>query len=90
MLSTERRQTETSPSQSLPIWMAALLASGAERSICWEWRSGRAVYTNGSAETETVEPFGVPVQRGETIAVTWLPGDTAYTIELHQPDSLAA
>jgi hypothetical protein len=90
MLPKELRQPGIAPSESLPIWMAALLASTAEPSIPWEWRAGRAVYTNGGDETATIEPFGVPVQSGETIAVTWLPGETAYTVELFQPDSLAA
>lgn len=93
MPATERRKTL----EPLPIWMAALLASecqatvdGAERKIDWQCASGRALYTNGGTETEVILPFGVPVQGGETVVVSWLPGETSYTVELHRSDSLAA
>jgi hypothetical protein len=75
--------------------MAALLASGCHasangtsRTIDWRLQSGRALYTNAGAETETLQPFGIPVRGGETLAVSWRPGDTSYTVELHR--SLAA
>ncbi len=90
MLSTERRQPGTSIAEPIPIWMAALIASEAGRRIRWEWLSGRAVYTNGGTDTEVIEPFGVPVQGGESISVTWLPGETAYTVELCGPNSFAS
>lgn len=93
MLPDDRHYTASEP---LPIWMAALLASeceamgnGCVRKIDWRCVSGRAVYTNGGSDTEIIHPFGVPVQRGESVVVTWLPGETAYTVEL-QPDLLAA
>jgi hypothetical protein len=88
-LSTERQQPATAHAEPLPIWMAALLA-GADRAGGWQWLSGRAVYTNGGCETEVVEPFGVPVERGEALVVTWRPNDTEYTVEVFQQACLAA
>jgi len=68
-------------SEPMPIWMAALLASDAGNEFAWQWRSGRAVYTNHGTECERIEAFGLEVRRGESVAVTWIPGDTAYTVE---------
>jgi hypothetical protein len=48
------------------------------------------MYTNGEYEMETIQPFGVPLRRGETVAVSWLPGDTAYTVELYRHEAFAA
>jgi hypothetical protein len=78
--------------------MAALLASscqasdnqGSDRMVNWRCVSGRAIYTNGHVEVETIQPFGVPLRRGETVAVSWLPGDTAYTLELYRHEAFAA
>ena len=97
-LPLERRQTATNAGDPLPIWMAALFASrcqasdeqGGDRMVNWRCVSGRALYTNGGAEVETIQPFGVPLRRGETVAVSWLPGDTAYTVELYRHEALAA
>ncbi len=93
MLPIEQSRT----SEPLPIWMAALVASGCQatgngvqRRIDWQCVSGRAQYTNGGADTELIQPFGVPVQGGETVVVSWLPGDTGYTVELFQAEALAA
>ena len=83
--------------QPLPIWLAALLARGCEaaangaaRKVEWQCVAGRAVYTNGGHDTEILLPFGVPVACGQTVAVSWRPGDTSYTIELCRRDLLAA
>jgi hypothetical protein len=96
MLTTDRRHT-TIAAEPLPIWMAALVARGCEatangaaRRVEWQCVSGRAVYTNGGSDTEILLPFGVPVPCGQSVVVSWLPGDTAYTVELYQPDCLAA
>ena len=96
-LPLERRQTATNTGDPLPIWMAALIASrcqassqGSDRMVNWRCVSGRALYTNGDAEVETIQPFGVPLRRGETVAVSWLPGETAYTLELYRHEALAA
>jgi hypothetical protein len=96
-LPLERRQPTTDAADPIPIWMAALIASrcqatsqGPDRMVNWRCVSGRALYTNGDSEVETIEPFGVPLRRGETVAVSWLPGDTAYTVELYRHEALAA
>jgi hypothetical protein len=96
MLTTDRRQT-TIAADPLPIWMAALVARGCEamvngtaRKIEWQCLSGRAVYTNDGPDTEILLPFGVPVAGGHSVVVSWLPGDTSYTVELDRPDRLAA
>jgi hypothetical protein len=96
-LPLERRQTATNAGEPLPIWMAALIASrcqaitqGSDRVVNWRCVSGRALYTNGDSEVETIQPFGVPLRRGETVAVSWLPGDTAYTVELYRHEAFAA
>jgi hypothetical protein len=94
MLPTYRRHTIADG--SLPVWMAALLAAecqvtgnGFARTVDWRCRSGRAMYTNLGAETEIVHPFGIPLRRGETVIISWLRGETAYTVQL-EPDCLAA
>jgi hypothetical protein len=96
-LPLERRQIATNTGEPLPIWMAALIASrcqatspGSDRMVNWRCVSGRALYTNGDSEVETIQPFGVPLRRGETVAVSWLPGDTAYTVELYRHEAFAA
>ncbi|HTX37947.1 MAG TPA: hypothetical protein VME43_23115 [Bryobacteraceae bacterium] len=78
-----------SPSAPIPIWFAALLASrcqakagGQDRDVRWDCISGWAVYTNRGAETETIEPLGVCLEGGHTVAVSWIPGETAYTVEV--------
>ena len=75
-----------------PIWLAALIASrclavadGVGNPVRWRHLSGRALYTNLRSTTETIEPLGVSLQQGHTLAVSWIPGDTAYTIEVFQP-----
>jgi hypothetical protein len=78
--------------QAVPIWLAALLAascrarSGSRRhAIEWNHSAGRATYTNDGAEAERIEPLGVSVAGGQTLVVSWQPGETAYTLEVH-PD----
>jgi hypothetical protein len=97
MLPMEQRTLEAGTSELMPIWMAALLASGCrasgsggERSIEWHCVAGRAEYTNGGMDTEMIQPFGVPLARGETIVVSWITGDTGYTVKLYHANSLAA
>lgn len=77
-----------------PIWMAALLATrchaavnGSGRAIRWECVAGRALYTNRSKETEWIQPLGVRLQDGETLAVSWLPGETSYTLEVENRET---
>ena len=78
-----------SPGAAIPIWFAALLAShcqaktaGQDRDVRWDCISGWAVYTNRGSETETIEPLGVCLEVGHTVAVSGIPGETAYTVEV--------
>lgn len=74
--------------EAAPIWMAALLASqclttrGGQRAVRWDFASGKALYTNSGATPEIIEPLGVYLERGQTLAISWVPGDTAYTVEV--------
>jgi hypothetical protein len=72
-----------------PIWMAALMASrclanrrGEDAAVRWNHVSGKALYTNSGADPELIQPLGVYLRGGETLAVSWIPGDTAYTLEV--------
>lgn len=76
---------------SRPIWMAVLAASGChaatggrEHAIAWEWVAGRAVYANITADTEVIQPLGVHLPGGHILAVHWLPGETAYSLETYR------
>src|SRR5215472_14153798 len=73
-----------------PIWFAALMASSclavagdSGHAVRWNHVSGRALYTNSGSNTETIEPLGVRLQKGHTVAVSWIPGETAYTVEVY-------
>lgn len=88
---------DTTTNDALPLWMTALQASGCraarhgvDRIIDWKFVSGRAVYTNRSAGIEVILPFGVPLERGATLVVSWPPGERAYLLELHRHGRLAA
>ena len=86
-----------SHSAPMPIWFAALVASncqasseGAEHAIDWVCESGRALYTNCESHAEWIESLGVGLHSGDTVSVTWIPGETAYTVEiLHTLDCVA-
>jgi len=74
---------------STPIWMAALMAAGCLASrgkedapVRWVNVAGKALYTNRSAVPELILPLGVILRNGETVAVSWLPDDTKYTVEV--------
>jgi hypothetical protein len=82
--------TAAKNSQSTPIWLAALFAAccrasdgRAGHAVNWVCTSGRAVYTNAGAHVERIEPLGVNLHRGQTLAVHWISGETAYTIEVY-------
>ena len=75
--------------EPLPVWLAALIASrcaamvdGGIHAVEWNHVRGRAIYTNSGVETELIHPLGVRLAGGETLAVSWLPGETAYTVEV--------
>jgi hypothetical protein len=87
-------QPAGSISGAAPVWLAALaaarcqaVANGRSHVIRWDWALGRALYTNRSATTEFIRPLGVQLQGGETLAVSWMPGESAYKLEVfnHKP-----
>jgi hypothetical protein len=85
------------PSHGIPIWLAALLATscharrnGERHTVRWTWASGRALYTNPGRDAEHIEPLGVSLLGGHTMAVCWMPGETAYTVEVYEPTELCA
>jgi hypothetical protein len=85
------RYSETGGSQEpLPIWLAVLIATSCQarsndgrHDIQWNRVAGRAVYTNYGRDAERIEPLGVNLLGGETLAVCWTPGETAYTLEIY-------
>ena len=78
-----------------PIWLAALNAatcratrSGEAHPVRWDCVYGHAVYTNAGADTETIHPLGVSLEGGQTLAVCWMPGETAYTLKVFGQEGL--
>jgi hypothetical protein len=76
-------------SEPVPIWLAVLLASPCEatgngegHAVRWNCASGRALYTNVGAYPERIEPLGVTLTEGHTLAVCWAPGETTYSLEV--------
>jgi hypothetical protein len=93
----EQNPIGRSASERLPIWMSALLSIGCyatgnngQRTIAWNCGASQAHYTNGSSDTEVIYPFGIRLGCGETIYVSWLPGETEYSIELYCQHPIAA
>ena len=85
------------PSEPLPIWLAVLQATSCEaqrdgvyHAVRWKMVSGRAIYTNVGREPEHIEPLGLCLLGGHTMAVYWMPGDTAYTVEVYRQRELCA
>src|SRR5450759_2296611 len=67
------------PSEPVPIWLAVLLATsckaqrnGENHAVRWNWVSGRALYTNAGRDAEHIEPLGVNLMGGHTMAVYWI------------------
>jgi hypothetical protein len=82
---------------SAPIWLAALISArcavtveGGIHAVEWNHVRGRAVYTNSGVETEFIQPLGVRLAGGDTVAVSWVPGETAYTVEVIRQRQLCA
>jgi hypothetical protein len=80
-----------------PIWLAALVASrcqanrnGEDHAIRWTSVLGRALYTNAGADAECIQPLGVHLEGGQTLAVYWLPGETDYTVEVYRQGEMCA
>jgi hypothetical protein len=85
------------PDEPVPIWLAALLATSCEaqrngenHAVRWDCVSGRALYTNAGRDAENIEPLGVSLLGGHTLAVYWMPGETAYTVETYRQAGLCA
>jgi hypothetical protein len=85
-----RCRTHSALSDPVPIWFAVLLASGCytmvngcSHSVPWEWLGDRAVYTNTGAYAEVIDPLGVRVESGCTVAVFWPVGETGYSVETY-------
>src|ERR1035437_10144514 len=85
------------PGEPLPIWLAVLFATSCEaqrngenHAVRWNWVSGRALYTNAGRDAEHIEPLGVNLMGGHTMAVYWMPGETAYTVEVYRQTELCA
>jgi hypothetical protein len=79
------------PNEPVPIWFSVLLAvscsakrNGEQHSVRWSCDAGRATYTNLGGEVERIEPLGVSLLGGHTMAVYWNPGETAYTVEVYR------
>ncbi len=76
--------------EPMAIWLAALIAAechasgNGDRTVHWKCVSGRAVYTNVGNNPERIEPLGVTLHRGQTLAVCWMPGETAFTVEVYR------
>ena len=91
------RLPEARPGGPVPLWLAVLLATpceaqhgGENHAVLWNWASGRAVYTNAGRDAEHIEPLGVILLGGHTMAVYWIPGDTAYTVDVYRQEELCA
>jgi hypothetical protein len=85
------------PGEAVPIWLAVLFATSCEaqrdgenHAVRWNWVSGRALYTNAGRDAEHIQPLGVSLLGGHTMAVYWIPGDTAYTVEVYPQKELCA
>jgi hypothetical protein len=94
LMNTDRHRTARDP---LPIWLAVLLAAqcratGGNRghAVSWVRELDRAMYTNDGTTDEVIEPLGVSLEHGQTLAVSWRPGETAYTIEVYGQKRMCA
>ena len=76
--------------EPIPIWLSVLMAiscqaesHGSNHDVRWNRVGGCAEYTNLGRDTERIEPLGVSLSVGETLAVCWTPGETAYTMKVY-------
>jgi hypothetical protein len=89
-----RKEAASAPSvdlwqEPMPVWLSALLAvkcsavgNGGDHGVLWNCISGRAVYTNLTAHSQRIEPLGVTLMEGQSLAVCWLPGETTYSLKV--------
>src|SRR5256885_6228715 len=61
----------------LPIWMAALIKSdcratapGSDCNVLWLCIDGRAQYTNDAGDALLIEPLGIHLESGHTLAAS--------------------
>jgi hypothetical protein len=64
--------------------------NGENHAIRWDCVSGRATYTNRGGDAERIEPLGISLMSGQTLSVYWMPGETAYTVEVHRQSEMCA
>src|ERR1017187_2075210 len=88
---------EARPGEPVPIWLAVLLATsckaqrdGENHVVRWNWVSGRALYTNAGRDAEHIEPLGVSLLGGHTMAVYGMPGYTTNGVEVWPFNELCA
>jgi hypothetical protein len=89
-LSVTQQAESSTKIEPSPVWLAALMAvrcqarsNGFHHEVRWHAVAGRAVYTNFGRHTERIEPLDVNLPAGDTLAVYWTPGETAYTLEVY-------
>jgi len=70
--------------EPVPIWLAVLMATtcqakanGEDHDVRWDCVAGRAIYRNSGRAAERIEPLGVSLLRGQTLAVSWVPAPPA-------------
>src|ERR1051325_7069795 len=75
--------------KAMPVWAAALLARECEaitdsgrHTIAWRLAGTSALHTNTGITLERIEPFGVTLESGQTLIVSWAPGDSGYTLRI--------
>ena len=92
------RTIQSKKSEPAPVWFAVLraagcyaLGKGGQHEVHFDLAGGRALYTNSGATSEWIQQLEVEVASGHTLAVFWVPGETAYSTEVYlQPASVAA
>ena len=77
------------PREAVPIWFAALvgaccqaLVNGKRHTVRWNCVSGRAQYTNFGPDTAVIQPLGIRLNGGHTLAVSWARGEFDYTMQV--------
>ena len=55
-----------------------------------EMGSGTRRLLNAGEDPEHIEPLGVRLKGGHTMAVYWMPGETAYAVEPYRQKELCA
>ena len=77
---TERRSTDLV--SALIGAHCKALVNGQPHAVSWNCVSGRAQYTNFGPDMELIEPLGISLHGGHTLAVSWGPGESSYTMKV--------